>query len=117
MGLSSLLLNFDHGALPAASVEIAIERKYKKDIMGSLGSYVYLGFVIGSISYATVIHNNISDKITLCLAFALNGFGALVFCLELPYYLLAFARFMSGFGQILQVIYYPIYIKQFYNDK
>ena len=71
-----MLMNFDHGAIPAALVEMSDELKFSKSEMGSLGSYVYLGFVVGSIVNMTVLTNRYSDKTILSWAFVLNGLGA-----------------------------------------
>ena len=48
--LCNILLNFDNGALPACLTNLMDELKFNKVVMGSLGSYVYFGFVIGSIA-------------------------------------------------------------------
>ena len=94
-------MNFDHGALPAALNDMRIDLKFSKLEMGSLGSYVYGGFVIGAIVNATIFDTYFTNKFTLCLAFILNGVGALLYITNTNYTILSFARFMSGFGQIL----------------
>jgi len=91
-------MNFDHGALPAALVEMREDLKFSKTNMGSLGSYVYFGFVIGSISNMTILTDRFSDKFILSASFALNGVGALMYIYFVNYYALSFARFLSGFG-------------------
>jgi len=96
--MCNVFSNFDHGALPAALVEIKDELAFDKATMGSLGSYVYFGFVIGSTVNGAFFLNHLSYKTILIISFVLNGVGALLFCLVKDYYCLAFARFLSGFG-------------------
>ena len=76
----NVLSNFDHGALPAAIPEIMEELKYDKTDMGSLGSYVYLGFVIGSTINGAVLLEYFSYKTILIISFVLNGIGAFLYC-------------------------------------
>ena len=45
----NLLNNMDHGALPAALPDVKKELGFRNVEMGSLGSYVFLGFVVGNI--------------------------------------------------------------------
>jgi len=49
-------LNFDHGAVPAASKSIKGEMDIGNEMLGALGSLVFLGIVGGSV-FATVIFN------------------------------------------------------------
>jgi len=60
--LCNILLNYDNGALPACLTEIMVELEYSKVTMGSLGSYVYLGFVIGSVVNGAVFVRYLSYK-------------------------------------------------------
>ena len=96
--IGNLLMNFDHGALPAALVDMRKDLGFSKVYMGSLGSYVYGGFVVGSIINATLFDAYLSNKMTLMLAFILNGVGSLLYITNTDYYVLSFARFMCGCG-------------------
>ena len=58
----NILLNFDNGALPACLTEVMGELGYGKVTMGSLGSYVYFGFVIGSLVNGSVFVRYLSYK-------------------------------------------------------
>ena len=115
--ISNIMMNFDHGAIPAALIEMKDELKFSKSEMGSLGSYVYLGFVIGSIVHMTVLTNKFSDKTILCMAFICNGVGAQAYIYFWNYYALSVARFISGFGQILLSIYNPLFVDTFCTGK
>lgn len=85
--------------------------------MGSFGSYVYFGFVVGSIVNGTCLVNRFSWKMILSAAFVLNGVGASFFFITSDYYILSLARFMSGFGQILVSIYNPLFVDTFFDEK
>ena len=64
--------------------------------MGSLGSYVFLGLVIGSAA-ATLVLGTFSYKTIISLAFIGNGIGMSLFIFSTHYHVLGFARFCSGF--------------------
>lgn len=53
-----ILINVDHGALPAAAVAIKEDLKLPNVQFGTLGSLVFLGLMSGSI-FATFIVNKI----------------------------------------------------------
>lgn len=109
----NILLNFDNGALPACLNKLMDELHYDKVEMGSLGSYVYFGFVIGSMANGSIFVRYLTYKQILLLSFSLNGCGALLFTWVVKYYALAFARFMCGFGTTLFCIYHPLYVETF----
>ena len=48
-------MNSDHGILPAALVEIGNDYSFGPVELGSLGSYVYFGFVVGSAINALIL--------------------------------------------------------------
>ena len=94
---SNLLNNLDHGALPSALTDIKKDLQFTNVMMGSLGSYVFMGFVVGSLASSFMI-DIFSYKIVLCLSLIGNAVGALLFITNTNYYVVSFARFLSGFG-------------------
>ena len=44
----SLLINIDHGALPAALTDISKDLNLDSSVMGTMGSAVFFGLIIGS---------------------------------------------------------------------
>jgi len=78
-------------------------------MMGSLGSFVFFGFVIGSIA-STFMMDVFSYKIVLCISMIGHASGEILFITNTNYYVVAFARFLSGFGQILLVVYTPVFL-------
>jgi predicted MFS family arabinose efflux permease len=93
----SLLNNFDHGALPSALTDIKRDLNFTNVMMGSLGSYVFCGFVVGSIA-STFMIDIFSYKILLCLSMICHASGEILFITNYNYYVVGFARFLSGFG-------------------
>jgi len=49
-------MNFDHGSVPAASKDIKEEMNINNEMLGGLGSLVFLGIITGSL-FGTVIFN------------------------------------------------------------
>ena len=93
----SVLNNLDHGALPSALTDIKKDLEFTNVMMGSLGSYVFLGFVVGSAA-CSIMTDMFSYKIVICLSLIGNAIGALLFISNTNYYVVSFARFLSGFG-------------------
>ena len=52
----NLSMNFDHGSVPAASKDIKEEMNINNEMLGGLGSLVFLGIITGSL-FGTVIFN------------------------------------------------------------
>ena len=104
----------DSGMLPASLAEVMEELQFDKVTMGSLGSYVFLGFVVGSIANGSIFVKYLTYKQIILLAMALNACGALLFTWVVQYYPAAFARFMCGFGTVLFQIYLPIFIETYF---
>ena len=95
--MQTFATNLDHGALPAALTAIMKDLKIKEVEMGALGSLIFFGLVIGSAT-ATVVLEKFQYKHTLLFAMAVNGFGLMMMTITEEYYLLCFARLMSGFA-------------------
>jgi len=52
----NLSLNFDHGSVPAASKAIKEEMNINNEMLGGLGSLVFLGIIVGSL-FGSIIFN------------------------------------------------------------
>jgi predicted MFS family arabinose efflux permease len=111
-----ILINFDHGALPSASVAIKNDVLLSNVEFGSLGSFVFLGLVIGSLG-ATFLLGMFKFRTLLALSFLGNGVGLVMFTMTEQFYVLCFARFISGFFQIILTIYIPLYADSFGTPK
>ena len=78
MFVMDILINVDHGALPAASVFLKKDLNLDSVKLGILGSLVFGGLVFGSIC-ATFFVNLLSYKAILSISFLGNGIGLLTF--------------------------------------
>lgn len=109
MFVMDILINVDHGALPAASVFLKKDLDLDSVKLGILGSLVFGGLVCGSIC-ATFFVNRLSYKTILSVSFLGNGIGLLTFTMTNRFLLLSLTRFFSGFFQIFLTIYVPLYV-------
>lgn len=92
-----MVVNMDHGALPASTLVIKRDLDLNNAQLGKLGSLVFAGLVCGSL-FATIVFNNLSYKSVLAFSFLGNAVGLILFA-KSPYYCLqCFARFFSGFN-------------------
>lgn len=104
--------NLDHGALPVAIPVLKVDLNLNQAQLGWLGSLVFLGILGGSIA-STVLFTRVSYKTLLFVSFVGNGIGLIVFPLASNYQLQQFSRFISGFFQIFQCIYFPNFVDTF----
>jgi len=95
----NILVNVDHGAIPAATTVLKRELNLDNVALGTIGSIVYLGLVLGAIS-AGPIFANYSSKWIICLSLLVSCFFLYFFTVtetELP---LAISRVGCGFFQV-----------------
>ena len=68
----NLIINIDHGVMPAGAISIKEYLGISNTEYGLLGSIVFFGLVLGSLA-ATFVFNNISTKLVLALVMSLNA--------------------------------------------
>ncbi len=73
-----MLVNFDHGIVPAATKEIREDLLIDDLQLGLLGSVVYLGLMTGSM-IAGPIFNNINNKLIICITICGNLSCVIIF--------------------------------------
>ena len=112
LALLNIVLNMDHGTIPASSNEIMAELKIQETTLGSFGSLVYLGCLIGSLFLVKLIDS--TNRKTLSILSTLFN-AALIFSFtkidNVPF--LFFNRIMVGVMQSYLTIYMPVWIDQF----
>ena len=74
-----------------------------------MGSLVFMGLVIGSVT-ASFVFYKISYKLIIIVSLLLNGFALWSFTAFSNYYAMCLARFLAGYSQIYLTIYIPLYI-------
>lgn len=109
MFVLSLIINVDHGALPAALSDISKGLGLKETVMGTMGSAVFFGLIIGSMS-ASFVFKKFSYKSILVSSLVLNGISLLLFTAVPEFNYMCIARLIAGFSQIFITIYLPLFV-------
>ncbi|CDW83082.1 major facilitator superfamily [Stylonychia lemnae] len=99
----NVLINIDHGSIPAATLNLKQDLNIDNFELGLLGSLVYLGLTIGSI-LATPIFTYIKAKTILILSFCLNAFSLILFTI-------------SEDIVVFVCIYFPVWVDTFGTNK
>ena len=108
----NILINCDHGAIPAGTTELKEAKNLSNIQLGTIGSLVYLGLVLGSISGGYIFSTYSSKWVIINSLIAACIF--LYFFTVSNYYLsMAFCRVGCGFFQVFCYIYFPIWVDQF----
>lgn len=110
--ISNLIINIDHGVMPAAVPVLKRDLGLSNASLGLLGSLVYLGLTFGSIA-SSPLFNLINAKYVIGSSLLLNAVAMLVFPMVDIYYVQAFSRFVVGFLQVFTCIYFPVWIDIF----
>ena len=108
----NILINCDHGAIPAGTKELKEAKNLTNIELGTIGSFVYLGLILGSMSGGYLFSTYSSKWVIINSLIATCVF--LYFFTESNYYLtMAFCRIGCGFFQVFCLIYFPIWVDQF----
>ena len=95
----NILINVDHGAIPAATTILKRELGLDNVSMGTIGSLVYLGLVLGAIS-AGPIFNAYSSKWVNCVGIIASCFFLYFFTVSEHQFPLALSRIGCGYFQV-----------------
>ena len=110
--LLNILINLDHGAIPAGTTSLKQENNLDNVKLGIIGSLVYLGLIFGSIS-AGYIYSTYSSKWVLILSLFFSCFFLYFFTSVKTVFKLAFCRIGCGFFQVFCYIYFPLWVDQY----
>jgi MFS family permease len=108
----NVLINIDHGALPAATTILQRELGLDPLHLGAIGSLVYLGLVLGSIS-AGPIFQSYGSKWVVSISLIVSCFFLYFFTVAGTVFPLALCRIGCGFFQVFCYIYFPVWVDQF----
>lgn len=97
---TQVLVNVDHGILPAATFEMRIDLKIDEMMLGLLGSLVFAGLIAGSIS-AGPLFQKVNTKKLICFATTANLFALLMFPMSKSIVVLGASRILAGFFQVI----------------
>ena len=108
----NILINMDHGTIPAASNEIKNDFKINDTELGSFGSLVYLGNLIGAILLTRLI-DIVNRKVLTILTTITTGILLVLFINIKTLWFLFINRVLVGLMQSFITIYFPVWIDQF----
>jgi MFS family permease len=108
----NILINMDHGTIPAASNEIKNDLNISHTAIGSFGSLVYFGNLVGAFILTKLIDsmNRIYLTIFTTLFCALMIY---LFIIINNLYFLLVNRILVGISQSFITIYFPVWIDQY----
>ena len=101
--------NFDHGIIPALNTTLKKEFSLNNMEMGSLGSMVYLGNMIGSI-FGMPAFRCIKTKYILVSALVCQVISLIAFTVSNAFSAQQFSRMLTGMTQVIYSIYIPIWV-------
>lgn len=112
LAMLNLIINMDHGTIPAASNEIKKDLQIDEAALGTFGSLVYFGNFVGAILLMKYI-DKFERKIMLLISFGINALFLYLFTLILNIPFLFLNRIIVGMVQSLITIYMPVWVDQF----
>ena len=108
----NLLMNYDHGTVPAATEQLRKYLDLTDSELGFFGSLVFIGVIIGSLISLSII-NIFNRKYILMVCLILCGFSLFAFTITKKYVLLCIDRVIVGIFQAFISIYLPLWCDQF----
>jgi MFS family permease len=108
----NLLVNLDHGAIPAGTTELMNDLKIDHVTLGTIGSMIFLGLTLGSV-IAGPLFSSYSPKIIVIMGLIISSSFLYVFTTAHNFFALAASRVGCGFFQVLY--YYLFYIGILFN--
>ena len=116
MILTNILINLDHGILPACTSEMEKAFDMNETELGFLGSIVYLGISIMGL-FAGRLYQHFNSKMLTVVALILLELSLLLFVLSDHKVTAYLSRFATGVCQVFLLVYYPIWIDKFGKEK
>lgn len=111
--MTCIVVNMDHGVIPACTFELKKELDINDFFLGILGSLVFAGLMTGSLISGVLYTKFNCKKIILISLFAVL-LGLLLFPISgKNKWLLGAARLISGFFQVFLIIYFPVWVDTF----
>ena len=94
--VSSVMVNIDHGSLPACTTEVKYKLKIENLGFGALGTIVYAGLTLGSLFGTKVYANSLYIKPILSVSLSFNAVCLVAFTLTPNFSTALFFRFLTG---------------------
>ena len=97
---ANLVINLDHGILPACTQEIMRDLHIDELGLGLLGTVVYVGLLLGSITSGPLLQNYSCKKIIAGSTLG-NIISLFIFPISENFFLLCLSRGLVGFFQVV----------------
>lgn len=108
----NMVINFDHGAIPAATTTLKEELRITNYELGIIGSLVYLGLVIGALS-AGYLFQNYSSKWIVIVALIMSSMFLYFFTITSSIFWISLTRVGCGYFQVFCLIYFPVWVDEY----
>lgn len=92
-----ILINIDHGAIPAGISDMSKDLDMEAEKLGLLGSMVFFGLFLGSLS-ASVFFYRISYKTLIGLSLIVNGFSLGFLTWRTDFLTMCISRLLTGWS-------------------
>jgi MFS family permease len=112
MHLLNMLINMDHGIVPAATVAIRKTFDIGEQELGMLGSAVFLGIVVMGV-YAGRLYQLMPSKVVLLLGLTLMQVSLVLFIVTKVFVLAILARCLAGVFQVFELVFFPVWIDMY----
>lgn len=115
--ICNIIVNFDHGIIPACTKNLKNELQIDDFFLGVLGSMVFTGLMSGSLisGYLFTIY---SCKKLILISLVMIILSVTSFCIFSHIrFLLILSRLVCGFFQVFLVVYYPVWVDFFAEEK
>jgi len=100
---ANLVINLDHGILPACTQELKQDVSIDEFGLGLLGSVVYIGLMLGSITSGPLLQTYSSKKIIAGSTLG-NIISLFIFPMTENFFLLCLSRGLVGFFQVSSIL-------------
>ena len=110
--LINILINLDRGAIPAATTEIKDKNHISNVELGMIGSLLYFGLILGSLS-GGYFFSKYSSKWLVILSLYAFSFFLYAFTLLESFAGLYLSRLGCGICEVFCLIYFPIWVDQY----
>ena len=114
--ISNVVINIDHGVLPACYQQIQAKLKMNELQYGILGSFVFGGLMLGSFVSTGVYSKGHYIKPVLISSLILAATCLVLFVLTNSYTFSLFLRGATGFFQIFLIAFQPVWSDTFCSD-
>lgn len=110
--ITNLVINLDHGAIPAATAVLKSKLDVSNSELGLLGSLLFFGITLGGFS-ATILFRMYSAKWIVCISLGCSCFFLYLFTHTSSFLILCLARTGNGFFQVFSLIYFPVWVDEY----